>query len=119
MALQTFSPARAPQPAGSAVDYAPRIRKAQLGDGYVQRGQDGLNANLPTGTWQWDNLLPTDMQYILDFLDARGAVEAFWWTPPDEVTPTKFTCEKWRKTFSGGQARGVMATFIKSADLDS
>ena len=62
-----------------------RVKKAQFGDGYTQRAQDGINSS----TRKWNITVAEryafEMQPIKDFLDARAGARSFLWTPPNGV----------------------------------
>ena len=57
------------------------VRTVKFGDGYEQRQALALRPKLQT----WEvNLggMPETLAEVRAFLDARGGVEAFYWTPP-------------------------------------
>lgn len=63
------------------VDVTPKVRKAQFGDGYVQRVADGIN-NLPR-KWNLTFMLQTsDMDVVENFLKSTKGTTNFTWTPP-------------------------------------
>lgn len=69
----------------------PRIRKVQFGDGYEQRLKFGPR----TDPKEWDLVFMgrtnTERDEITDFLSARGGVESFDWTPPNQqAAPASF-----------------------------
>lgn len=87
MAWQTF-------PTGD--EYAPslgldgshefRSLVANYGDGFKQHSADGVNTHGQKWRITWDNLpIATTGATIKTFLDARGSLEAFLWTPPNDV----------------------------------
>ena len=89
---------------------APAKRIARFGDGYEQRITFGINQNPK----QWDltwNVSETDADTIEDFLDARGGVEAFEWTPLGESTEYKWVCEEWSKSIPYLNRATIKATF--------
>ncbi|MDP2808636.1 MAG: phage tail protein [Rhodocyclaceae bacterium] len=105
MATFTWKPSRRPSRASR-----PRVRSTRFGDGYEQRYQDGLNANLPS----WDlnfNGRPRAVADAIDaFLAAHGGAESFDWTDPRGVAG-KFICREWRLIELGGDLAGITATF--------
>jgi phage-related protein len=96
---------------GVAAAYKPRVRVAQFGDGYQQRVADGINT--ATDRWSLTFAVRDDVEAtaILDFLRARGAFEAFNWTPPTESTPIAVVCREWSRTFDRHQQNTISATF--------
>jgi len=94
-----------------------RVLEAKFGDGYSQRAGDGLHGKQTDWTVLFENLEIADSDTIRDFLDARGGVEAFLWTPPNDVE-RKFVCQ----TFSGPRPTGhftrtIRATFREVFDI--
>lgn len=87
----------------------PRVRKAQFGDGYEQRVADGLNSKLQM--WSVTFKRATDeAEAIYDFLEERGAVEAFAWTSPDGYTAA-WLCDEHTLTRDNYGWSTVGATF--------
>jgi phage-related protein len=88
----------------------PRARKFQAGDGYEQRVRFGLNTNPKEWSLVFSNRTDTERDTILAFLDARGGVESFDWTPP-RGTAGKYVCEDWQITLSNCNNNQIRATF--------
>ena len=88
----------------------PRARKFQAGDGYEQRVRFGLNTNPKEWSLVFSNRTDTERDGILAFLDARGGVESFDWTPP-RGTAGKYVCEEWQVTLSNCNNNQIRATF--------
>jgi len=90
MAIFTWYP-----DAGHSREMEPRAMGSRFGDGYEQRTADGINTQL--GVWV---LTFTggraEADAIDSFLKARGGVEHFTWTNPDEETGL-YLCRKWTK----------------------
>jgi len=76
---------------------APRVRAIQFGSGYQQRAQFGIQQNPKTFDLKFE-VSETDADTIEAFLDARGAVENFNFTPPGESSSSKFICREWSKS---------------------
>ncbi len=95
---------------GSQVAYKPDVRNAKFGDGYEQRLANGLN-NRPR---QWKVIFANRVTATADqmqaFLDARGAVESFDWTPP-HGSAGKWVCREWTEQKSGPQSRSFEGVF--------
>lgn len=81
-----------------------QIRKAQFGDGYVQRAGNGINTKSTGWTLQfvgdWDYIKP-----IFDFLDEHGGHTAFQWVNPMEELGL-YVCESYDPTAKGKNAAG-------------
>jgi phage-related protein len=84
MALETFTPSLNPS-YSSSEDKSYRALTAQMGDGYRVVAQDGLNAERITVNLIWDNITEAQLEEFLDFFDARGAWEAFYYILPREL----------------------------------
>ena len=98
---------------GAKVAVKPRVRAISFGDGYEQRQAIGIN----TGGEDWDltfNRRSNDEALaIMDFLDARNAVEAFDWTPPNEASTIRVVCREWTKTLERFNLNTISAQFIR------
>ena len=101
---------------GAAASNEPRIKTAKFGDGYEQRSADGLNANPENWTLSFTNRDVAEIDAIDAFLDARGAVEYFLWTPPRQSTAKKFICKKWERQIIVGVTDSLTATFTQVYD---
>jgi phage-related protein len=77
----------------------PKVMESKFGDGYSQRVADGINNNLQTWQISFTKRSGADVDAIYDFLEARGGVESFEWTPRGEQTPRNFICKKWTRRF--------------------
>jgi len=95
---------------GAQKNSAPNVRVARFGDGYEQRITFGINQNPKVWNLTW-NVSETDADTIETFLDARGAVEAFEWTPLGESTEYKWVCEEWSKSIPYNNRATINATF--------
>ena len=92
----------------------PRVLKAQFGDGYVQRSTDGINSISETWTISFVNRTTAEGDLILEFLEARGGVEAFSWTPPYASSAIHVVCYKWDSTLPlAPDTTTVNCTFTK------
>ena len=88
----------------------PNVRIAQFGSGYSQRTTFGINQNPK----QFDLTFvvsETDADTIETFLDARGGVENFTFTPPGESSSMKFICRQWDKSIPYLNRATIQATF--------
>ena len=115
--MQTFAPPVNPSP-DLGYDVEPRVLVAGFGDGYRQRAGDGLNTmRRRYESLSWDNVSLAEADAITGFFEARGGVEAFFWTPPDSATTGKYRCPKWSRSRRTAQAYLVTATFEQEFDL--
>lgn len=113
----------------SGVQYAPRIREFKAGDGYFQSSPDGIN-NFPLKyTLVFNKIRSVSIvgglpgaDVILAFLKARGGLEPFYWTPPDDnngpytsslgLPAYLFVCKPpWGKTAEESNADSLEMTF--------
>ena len=95
---------------GASKRSQPNVRIAQFGSGYSQRTTFGLNQNPKVWNLTW-NVSETDADTIEDFLDARGGVEKFEWTPLDDTTEYKWICREWEKSIPYVGRATITATF--------
>lgn len=98
---------------GAKAAYKPKVRKAQFGDGYQQRQADGINTRADTWDLQFQARDDSETAAILAFLEARAGVEAFDWTPPNELTAIRVVCSEWNKTLDRANLNSVSAQFIR------
>jgi len=89
---------------------APRVRSIQFGSGYQQRAQFGIQQNPKVYNLTFE-VSENDADTIEAFLDARGAVENFDFTPPGETSVSKFICREWSKSIPYLNRATVTATF--------
>jgi len=88
----------------------PNVRIAQFGSGYSQRTTFGINQNPKIYDLTFE-VSETDADTIEDFLDARGGVETFDFTPPGESSSTKYICRNWSKSIPYLNRATIQATF--------
>lgn len=88
----------------------PRVRRFQAGDGYEQRIRFGLNTDPKEWSLTFANRDDTERDAIAAFLEARGGVESFDWTPP-RGDAGKYVCEEWQVTLSNCNNNQIQATF--------
>jgi len=98
---------------GAKAAYKPRVRRVAFGDGYEQRQADGINTQPATWDLQFQNRTDTETATIIDFLEARGAVQAFDWTPPNEASAIRVVCREWSKSVDRANLNMVSAQFIE------
>lgn len=94
---------------------APEIREAKFGDGYSQRIRMGLNSDPKTFPLEFKNRSNIERDEIEAFLEARGGVEPFDWTPP-WGSAGRFVCKEWNVTYSNFNNNQIAATFLQVFD---
>ena len=87
----------------------PNVRIAQFGSGYSQRTTFGLNQNPKIYNLRFE-VSETDADTIEAFLDARGGVENFDFTPPGDSSG-KYICRNWSKSIPYLNRATIQATF--------
>ena len=98
---------------GAKAAYKPRVRRVSFGDGYEQRQADGINNRPDIWDLQFQNRTNTETAIIIDFLEARGAVEGFDWIPPNESTAIRVVCREWSKSVDRANLNMVSAQFVQ------
>ncbi len=94
----------------------PKISNIQFGDGYSQRIAQGLNHVSSIWSVTFVNRDLDEATEIEEFFIARGATEAFDWTPPREETEIKVICTSWERSFSNPVSDTIRATFEQVFD---
>jgi len=98
---------------GGKMDRQPRLRVAQFGEGYQQRAQDGLNADLRKYTLTFGKRATAEATAILSFLETQGGVLSFYYThiaPTDNVQRI-YVCKSWGCADAGYGVSDITATF--------
>lgn len=90
MALNTFSPPKPPSRQTARVQRLSRDLIATFGDGYEQRGVDGLNNLALSIPLIWAYLSLSEAQTIASFLDGQTRATPFYYTLPWESAPRKW-----------------------------
>ena len=97
---------------GTVKNSAPAVRAIQFGSGYQQRATFGINQNPKVYSLTFE-VSETDADTIEAFLDARGSVQSFTFTPPGESSSSKFICREWSKMIPYLNRATVTATFVQ------
>ena len=91
---------------------SPRIERSVLGDGFVDHTPVGFRTNLRRWGLQFRVLRLSEIQPIIDFLDARGAYRSFKWTPPHpNRTPGIWICPSYSVNRPDGVTYNLSCTF--------
>ena len=88
----------------------PNVKQITFGEGYESRISFGMNTTPEVWALSFLNRDQAEGDAIDAFLSARGAVEAFYWTPPGG-TEKIFVCRTWDKQIVNGSYRSVSCTF--------
>jgi phage-related protein len=99
--------------------HAPKLLKTDFGDGYAQRGKDGINSDPLTDTLVWTNLTKAEKDYMDQFMIARQGNQAFLWQASDETVPNAYVCEVWDYDFVAADVYTFNATFRQVYDLST
>ncbi|HQU03491.1 MAG TPA: phage tail protein [Acidocella sp.] len=94
------------------VTYAPNVLVAKFGDGYEQRVQFGINANLQKWNLTFKGRQDAEANAIDAFLQTAGGLNSFAWTPPGQTVALKFVCRKWTKTPVAGNGTAGAPAYI-------
>lgn len=111
MATFTWTPS-----VGANLSIRPNVRRVAFGDGYEQRLAFGINTQPQVWSLEFRGRTSTEATAIDAFLRARGAVQAFDWTPPGGAS-AKFVCEEWSRSVDEPNVESVRATFKQVFDL--
>lgn len=87
-----------------------QVKRAQFGDGYVQKAAYGLNAKTETWIVTVDNT-ETVVSQARAFLENCGGYLPFYWTPPGATAPRMYTCETWTENPNLADQNRLTATF--------
>jgi phage-related protein len=94
----------------------PTVTSIEFGSGYSQRVVTGLNQDLKTWNFTWQNLTETNADEIETFLEARKGSESFTFTPPGEGSSSTYICSEWNKTVTYLNRATIIAAFIEVAE---
>lgn len=101
---------------GHNKNYKARALISNFGDGYRQRAGDGINTIEREIEVKFIGSY-TNIAIYVTFFKARDGYEAFTWTPPDEASSLKWTCQEWNVTGEEPGTSSLTATFRKEFDL--
>lgn len=90
-----------------------KLRKAQLGDGYVQTAVDGINPCKETYPLVFENITKEQADEIRIFLRAHAG-DSFMWETPDGLLK-RFRCDEGaRFRFASGKIGTLTCTFVET-----
>jgi len=81
----------------SSVEVKPRVKLVRFGDGYVQRGADGINLFPQVWNLSFNNRSDAEIDALVAALKsaAGGSIS---WQPPGEAAPLNFMCLSWNRS---------------------
>ncbi len=88
----------------------PNVRTVEMGEGYRQSVQFGLQRDPKTWTLTFANRDNTERDNILTFLEARKGTESFDWTPP-RGSAGKYLCSEWSVEMAVANQTTINTTF--------
>lgn len=80
---------------GTEAELGQRLKVAKFGDGYEQRSADGINSKVLRLRIVFAQVTTAKAARVKAFLEARGGLEAFLFTPPppyEALGPLQFIC---------------------------
>lgn len=90
----------------------PRVLSARFGDGYEQRGGDGINYDPQIWELTFDDRLNTVIDAVETFfVTNNSAVVPFDWTPPRAGAAGWYICRTWGRRINAFQTDTLVATF--------
>jgi phage-related protein len=95
--------------------HEPRNNVLELGDGFVQIIQDGIQTNRPVYSWSVPPKPIAEVDTIIAFLESKDGRIPFFWTPPGSGTAVKVRCPSWKRVRLDETTtrQGVNGTFIR------
>lgn len=115
--MATFTPPVQPGVPNLVTNTETRTLEASFGDGYSQRGGDGLNSMIDTIPLTWNALTPAEADQIIQFFRDHKGYMSFDWIPPRELEYKKFICRGWSRQHIDGGLDAISATFQQVFDL--
>ncbi|MBC3811328.1 phage tail protein [Undibacterium aquatile] len=98
-----------PSAGGANTDIKYRTLSAQFGDGYSQVAPDGINNTDISVQLSWIGKT-AEVLPIVNFLNEKGGVQAFYYTPPLGVRGT-YRCKSHQVKSDGAGIHTITATF--------
>ena len=94
-----------------------RVLRNDFGEGYGQRGADGIN-NIDT-TWdmKFEVITSTQADTLEAFFISKGGYIAFLWLPPKKTGTWKWTCKEWDRDPDVCGLTNMTGTFKREFDL--
>ncbi|WP_319520194.1 phage tail protein [uncultured Martelella sp.] len=94
-----------------------RTLETRFGDGYSQRGGDGLNTTGVTFNAMWPGLTLEEADRIEAFFLSLRGFHAFEWKLPRDREAKLYRCKSWTRTGAGGAHDTINATIERVYDL--
>lgn len=90
------------------------VRKAQFGDGYVQRSNYGYNNDQRKWSAVYKGPTRADVLAVVAFLDRHAGGTSFMWRAPLDAQPTPYVCESYTLGDIGGANWTVSMEFVRA-----
>lgn len=100
---------------GARRSVKPSVHPIKFGDGYTLRVPVGINSKPKSWAVTFTSNLATATA-ILDFLEARGGVEAFAWVDPLNIE-ANYVCAEWSSSQTNPSIYSITATFEQVFEL--
>lgn len=89
------------------------MRKIQFGQGWIERGVDGINGAKTTWDIKVNGLDNTTAQALNVFLTQRRGVAPFYWSEYGGTDTSLYTCEEWSFDLIGENVQNFSAQFVQ------
>ena len=96
---------------GATMERQPNVRSVKFGDGYEQRAQFGINADMRKYNLTFGKRASSESAAILSFLETAGGVTSFTYTHVTDGTARQYICRSWKASDSGYGVTDITATF--------
>ena len=98
-------------------EHAPKVLRADFGDGYSQRSRAGLNHDQIKTTLTWEAITTAEVAVIHDFMKARGGDQAFIYTLPGSAEALKWIAPTYQKVLTDPGLYSYTATLEQVFDI--
>jgi phage-related protein len=94
-----------------------RVRRIDFGDGYSQRGMDGLNTQRQEWRVSWNGIREADAEVLRLFFRGLAGVGVIEWTPFNQTDELKWTASGFGSKPSGATTFDCGVTLTQEFDL--
>jgi phage-related protein len=118
MAFDTWTPPVAPRVNGTGLTYEQAVDRADMGDGYEQVSERGINSMRENWTLAWPGILESNADALETFFLSKGLATPFWYRVPGRATPKLYRFVSFDRPFVAGHLDGVYARIRQSFDIE-
>jgi len=95
------------------------ILKAKFGDGYSQRGLNGLHPVETSWNLSWSELKLEQIKEIEKYFSSRNGIRSFIWTPIryEHLAAKRFTAPSWSRGYVGSTHDSFSVAFNQEFDI--